>query len=562
MRTPPVRLVLAVLVPAEPLLPGAAPAPAGSRVAPPPLGLRPAEVEAIQRFLDPYYDAGLAPSATVWAEMKLNPEGEELRIDIPHRAPDDLVDLLETLYVVHGWPAVDGLCERAQRSLIGAVSSILHVPDDELSALTMLAGRDRPLYVPPEHTDVVAEAIGGLIELAEKRPWPRVIAGLKAVFPTNGLFARKTAEAVTQPDIAANVEVAARLFADVVVALSQARARLRDDVVAALLRTELEARRLLKSTITDSRATICREAIRYFGLHGEESAGNVLNALHAIPVVSAGKSKPQTGQTVRDPEGLQAAMRQLIPSAREVVRIQGAAPPGTPPTPRRMTEAELARKRVTYGHELGRYAQEFPVLSQIAVEDIEDAAGAGPAVLGDYVFPLLRRAYAANRGMSRRFAKFPVILRLPEVRSDRHPERAAARVIADLGPEKTVWGFPKYVQRALGRTAGPSDDFSRRAVGDTLEALDVASGSVGEGLAQAAGEMFVLEMTSHFLPRFLPAFNVMLAAWHITSAISEFGKRTEEFYCSLDPRDALIEAAPSTSGLVFEVATEAAFAVI
>jgi hypothetical protein len=54
----------------------------------------------------------------------------------------------------------------------------------------------------------------------------------------------------------------------------------------------------------------------------------------------------------------------------------------------------------------------------------------------------------------------------------------------------------------------------------------------------------------------------MLAAWHITSAISEFGRRTEEFYCSLDPRDALIEAAPSTSGLVFEVATEAAFAVI
>ncbi len=554
-----VRLVLAVLVPAEQLTEDTWRSGASSiRSLPPSVRLTPAELESVQRFLDPYYGAGPASSASVWVNLKLYPGGEEIRIDIPHHDPEDMIDLLETLYVVYGWSAVDGVLERVQRSLVAAVANLLRIPDDELHALAMLVDTDRPLYVPPDHVDLVARAIAGLLEHAKTKSWPGVMAGLKAVVPVNGLFDKSTPHAETQPDVAENPEVATRLFADAVIAMSKARQQLKEDVLAALVRTEREAHRLISSMLTDARATICRETIRYFGFKDDASVAAALTALHQRPAASDGK--PKVDRAIAAPEGLQTAQRQLIPFAREVLRIKGAAQPGI--TVRRMVEVELARKRVAYAHELGRHAQEFPVLCQIPVEDIEAAAGAGPALLGGYVFPPLRRAYAANQGIAARVRKFPTVARQEEIRADRHPEKAMAHEIVAIGATETVWGYPKYIERALSRVAGPADDFTRKAVGDTLAALDIASRSIEEGLEQAAGEMLALELTSHLVPRFLPALNVMLAAWHVTVAIQEFRKRHDEFYCSLDPRDALIEAAPSTSGLVFEIATEAAFAFI
>jgi hypothetical protein len=560
--SPGVRRVLAVLVPAEPPTEGSQRPGASSirSLPPPPVRLAPAELEAVQRFLDPYHDAGLAPSMSVWVNLRLGSGREETRIEVPHRDPDDLAELLETLYVVSGWPAVDGVVERVQRSLIAAVADILGIPDDELRALHMLVDADRPLYVPPDHVHLVAHAIDGLLERAKTRPWPRVVAGLKAVVPVNGLFDKSTPHAEMQPDVAANPEIAARLLADAVAAIGKAREQLKEDVLAALVRTEREAHRLISSMLTDAHATICRETIRYFAFKDDGSVAGALTALKEHAVATDGK--PKADRAVTEPQGLQATLRQLTPSANEVVKLENTSRQGI--TVRRMVEAELERKRVTYGHELGRHAQEYPVLSQIAVKDVEAAAGAGPALLGGYVFPPLRTAYAANRDMGARVREFPTVARRARVRADRHPERAMAREIVAIGAAETVWGYPKYLERALSRVAGPADDFTRKAVGDTLAALDVAAGSaaVAEGLEQAAGEMLTMMLASQLVPRFLPALNVMLAAWHVTVAVQEFGKRHDEFYCSLDPRDALIEAAPSTSGLVFEIATEAVFAFI
>ena len=58
--------------------------------------LTPREVEAIEHFLDPHF--GSVRSATAWVYMQLRPDGDAVRIDIPHRKQDELDDLIETLY--------------------------------------------------------------------------------------------------------------------------------------------------------------------------------------------------------------------------------------------------------------------------------------------------------------------------------------------------------------------------------------------------------------------------------------------------------------------------------
>jgi hypothetical protein len=493
--------------------------------------------------------------------MKLAAGGAEETIDIPHRKADELFELLETLYVLYGWSAVDGVFERIQRSFIAAVGKILGIPPYELQAFEVLLPSDEPLYVPKDHVELAKKAVESLRRRADKRPWPRVMAGLGAVVPANGMFSSDAPQAETHADIAANPEVAARLFADVLVAVSAARAEVQHDVLDALMRTELETRRLITSMLTDSRAGVVREALRYFAFADEMSAGEILTHLHSLGVPADKTRKPgKSGLRASDPDALQAALRQLVPFVREIVKVKGAPRPGT--AIRRMVEAEEARRRVTYAHELGRFAQDFPILSQIAPEDVEPASTASPSLLGDYLFPLLKQTYEANVGMRARVETFPILTRSEAVTGDRHPDRRLAQEVEKLGHDKTVWGFPKYVQRSLSRVAGPSDDFTRRAVSDTLAAIQSGNREVAMGIAQAAGEMLVMETTSHLIPRFLPALNVLLAAWHITVAVREHIKRTEEFFCALDPRDSLIEAAPSTVGLVFEVGMEAAFAFI
>lgn len=555
-RTGAVRLALAVVVPAEEMAPDKK-----KEMELPPVQLSHRELTEIARFLDPYYNYALAPSATVWVNIKLDSDSAEMQIDVPHRDPEEMTDLLETLYVVDGWAAVDDVVERVQRSLVAAVTKILKVPDDELLALATLVESDRPLYVPPHHVDLVGIAIGALLEIAYKKPWPGVISGLKAVVPVNGLFSKDTPHAETQADIAADPEAAARLFADAVVALSKARVEIKEYVLTALFRTEREAQRLVLSTLTDARASICRETIRYFAFTGEESAAGALRSLHSPAVTSKTKSRPQSEHTVTQPGALQQALKQLAPFARDALRIQEHEDKGGPTT-RRMVEGALNQKRAILAREVGRHAQEFPVLSQIDVEDIEPASAAGPAVLGGIVFEPLKRAYEANTAMRARAKNFQPLATSTAARAQRHPEQAIARAIADIGKSETAWGYPKYIERAVSRVAGSGDDFTRKAVDDTLNALGLTTSEVATGMSQAAAEATVLGLSAHFVPRFVPTLNVAIAAWHIAVAVQKFEKQSEEFYCSLDPRDALIEAVPSTTGLIFDIATEAAFAFI
>src|SRR5262245_48469612 len=122
-----VRLVLAVLVPGEPLL--IPQAPQSSSQSRDWAGGIPRSTElGPARFLDPYHYAAMNRSDAAWVEMRLGTDNRPLKVDLPHRNPDDLLDLLETLYVLYGWDPVDDLIEMVSRSLVTTVSTILGLP--------------------------------------------------------------------------------------------------------------------------------------------------------------------------------------------------------------------------------------------------------------------------------------------------------------------------------------------------------------------------------------------------------------------------------------------------
>jgi hypothetical protein len=533
---PRVQLALAVLVPAEEDAESEKPVP--SAPAPDP-----------GRLVDPF--AAAAAAATVWVEVRFAPDADEIRLDLPHRDPNDLYELVKTLYVLHGWNGVDLFYERVQYSLVASVVEILRLPRGEAQAITALVPSSRPLYIPPDHVDLSASAIGALVALAEAaRTWPGVIAGLKAVVPVNDLFARSRPAAHTEPWAAARPEVAAYVFADALVALQTARRELAARVTHVLRQTEREATRLIRTTLTDSRAAIFRETIGYFGFSDDTTVAESL-------------SKEANRWTVTDekserPKALQAALAQLVPFADEVKRF--AALMGGPPSTMRFVDSYLRPARAVFAREVGRRAQGFPVLSQIAVKDVKPASTANRRDLGDIVFPLLKRAYQANRSMRSRAATFGGVAN--GLSSARRPEEALADAVRRLGEGKSAWSFPKYVERAAARVGATGGDVARKTLADVTAALGARPGKAAEMMAQAAGEMLALGATARFVPKFVPVLNVVVAAWHVSSAVEEFKDRHDEFYCALDPRDALIEAAPSATGLAFQVGTEAVFAFI
>jgi hypothetical protein len=270
-----------------------------------------------------------------------------------------------------------------------------------------------------------------------------------------------------------------------------------------------------------------------------------------------------------EPAALQQALRDLQPAARLVVKLEKQAhergraaayaeESHTEPPP---DEKKLASARAGFARELGRRAEAFSVLTQFAADDVLQAASAGDIRFSELVFPLLHRAHVANVAMRERVVAFVGIAATSAVET--HPERALAEAVATAGQKESVWGFWKYVERANARIIGGGDDLTLRAVEEASKALGrgLADAEALSALAQAAGEMLVIGAAEFTVTKLVPVLNVAAAVWHISTAVTEFGKRREEFYCTLDPRDALVEVAPSALDLAFDIATEAVFAV-
>jgi hypothetical protein len=519
-----------------------------------PLGKTPVERED-WRMSDPY--SFLAESATAWVDVKLPPDNQDFRVDLPHKEPEELYELVETLYLLYGWRTVDEVCERVERALVASVVEILQLPNDELNAIAHLAFSSGLAYIPPDHLDLSAKAIGALIVVAQTRKWPGVIAGLRALVPLNDLFSSRSPRAQTQAIASSNPEVSARLYADVLVALEKARRQVAARVMSVLRRTEREAMRMFWGTINDSRAEVCRETIRYFTLQ-KESVAAALSTLESMRVTTDEKGvHGEKCPAAKQPRGLQEALKKLKPFAAEVLRIDRLSR-GVPST-EKFVEAALQRARSAFAREVGRHAQEFPVLSQFAEDRVRPAAEGGPDRLGEIVFPLLARAYTANRKMQSRAKHFKSAV--GSLADSRHPEKDLAAAVKRLGKDATIWGYLKYVRRAMARAAA-LDEIAQKTVKDALTELESQTGDVAKELAQAAGELMIMGGASRFATKFVPVLNVALAAWHISTAVTDFADRHDEFYCALDPRDALIEAAPSAAGLALNIASEAAFAFV
>ena len=516
---------------------GSSPAPAGSE---PPT--------------DPYM--ALAAREKAWAMVAIWPDQDSVRIEFPYAETDALYELIETLYLIGGWAAVDKVCESTSITLVGAVSQILGVPRGENFAITWLLS-DGLLRIPPEHLDLAKKAFLVLLARAADRSWPSVMTGLQAIVPFSGIFSYGPSHTGPYPSDVPNPEVIARLYANVVVNLEFVRRQLTTRIRNTLHRTEQNAKRLLSQSLLNSRADIIRETIRYFDFE-QGSIDHVFKSTKRKWVKLSSEPGNMT-RPAEQPAALQLALKKLVPFAQRINKLKGSARGAGTSTQKMVSEA-LQNARSIFAREMGRLAQEFPILSQIEENHIKDASEAYAPQLGSILFSILERANDANHETTLRLDGFgDLIITLTE---GRHPEQDLAEAVQRLGKRNTIWGITKYVERAISQATSVTDEVAQKALADTVMLLGIESGETVKALAQGAIEMAALGMASNFATRFVPVLNIGLAAWHIGKSVKEFSEQEADFYCVLDPRDSLVSAAPSVAGLTIDIATEAVFAII
>jgi hypothetical protein len=508
-------------------------------------------------IVDPVYGlVAMAPVTVDWTPE--SPVAEPVAVDIPWREPDDLYELLETLYVLRAWKGVDAIVGSVERSLVAEVFRLHPLPGLPRAAPVPAVRASMAIHylAVPTDADFAIAAATAAVDATDHTP--RVAAALRQIRQTMDVFSQDLPRARIRGAEHIDPRSAARLFADVLLALVDARADLAARVRGALRRVELETGRLISTMLTDARAEIVRETGRYFTLTGTgiEAA---LDRLLDRPVATLGQAASGAEKPLaKDPEDLRKALRELVPFAWVVVKFDRSAR-GTATTAK-MVEAALASARAILAKEVGRRGQAFPVLAHIDPKGILEAAESDSKRLGRVVFPVLARALKANKAMRGRASRFVGMAQVAPAAP--YPELALAKVVLGEGLETSSWGYRKYVEKAAGRVVGATDQVARRAVQEVNAALGVTDAKAVGALAQAAGEMLALGGAAHFASKLVPVVNIATAAWHITVAVEVYQDRHDEFYCTLDPRDALVDVAPSAAGLVLDIATEAAFAFI
>ena len=479
-------------------------------------------------------------------------------VDLPWKNPDDLYELIETIYILYGWRGVEGVSAAVERSLVAHAMALFPLPGLERALPPASARRSAAIHYEAVPTNPRL-AVAGLVEAFESsRRTPRVVSALRQVRPGHDLFSQDLPRAHVKGAAGLDAQLAVRVLADALLAVLAARADLTARVRAALARVERETMRLMSAMLTDARAEIVREAGRYFTLTGQESIEAALGLLTSKQTTASGETASHGRIPVgRNPKALQSALHELVPFAQAVLSLEDTPKPGT--TVAKMVEDELTRARAALAREIGRRSQVFPVLGQIQAAQVRKAAHAGAEGLGSVLWPILARAHKANQAMRRRTSGFVGMAKVAP--AEPFPELALAKVVLDAGLDRSAWGFRKYVEKATERMAGSADQVARRAVQEVNTALGFTDGKAAQALAKAAGEMLALGAATHFAKKLVPVVNVATAAWHISAAIEDYQARHDEFYCALDSRDALVEAAPSAAGLAFDIATEAAFAI-
>jgi hypothetical protein len=247
----------------------------------------------------------------------------------------------------------------------------------------------------------------------------------------------------------------------------------------------------------------------------------------------------------------------LEPFANVVRKFEDTPEQGTTVTA--LVRAARARARKVLAREIGRRADAFPVLSRFDADAIVEGASGNASVLGGVVFPPLRTCYLANVEMRARASQFVGVADVTS--SDPRPERALADKVAGAAGH-SVWAYWVYVERAAERVVSRDDHVGRHTVDEVAMFLRHSEAATVTAIAQGMGETLVLGAADLAWKKMVPVVNVATAAWHIATAVTEFTERSDEFNCTLDPRDALVDAAPSVGGLALDIAVEAVFAVL
>jgi hypothetical protein len=480
-------------------------------------------------------------------------------------------ELLETLYVFGGWPDVDDCIAQVERALVLLARDLY--PEGQSGGMPVVG--DGAIVVPPATLDAPSAGVPGpvvrhrappvdarsfiarLADAAEvEGSRPLIASALRDVNPMLSLFAYDLPRAWVPTAAGGDASLAARAFARVVLDLAAARRALVSRVVGAMRDIEREATRRLMTLLVDAGSAIVRETTRYFPVQREGARAALANLDSMRLRTVRGDVDPTLTE---DPARLKAALVALHPLAKKVVALVKDAGMASTSTPKKSLGDLLALARAALAHALARETPGLPVLARFTAREIRDAKDQGPIKLGETTFSILQRAWIANGRMQQRVREFRGMAAVQP--AERRPDLALAAVTGPAERRASIWAFRDWVARGADAVAGGSDDVARRACEDALAAVGGADGGVSP-MQQAAGEMIAMGAAAKFATRLVPVVNVALAAWHIASAIDVYERQYDEFYCTLDLRDALVEAPPSAIGLAVDVGTEAVFAVV
>lgn len=520
-------------------------------------------------FLDPAYDR-LLTARLLWTVKG------GAAVEIPFRDPAAFQDALELEYVLGGEPALNALAAQLDLAVLLALTGRLPATPSE--------PRRDPLPMPNRL----------VLDL------PRMASRLRRDMGLiHGEFMSGPPAWTDDMIVQLSPETHKRLLIQANEAMSDALEVIWKKVQDALRLTEKMARGVLAMTLDSARNEVVREALRYFNFEGTAGAEAALENVKSPMAKAEEDARASKAADVakmpvhRLPARLQAALKRLKPLAEEVLKKRKDAAEEkrkfdekaffrlTIVDPSQMNEKLRAAEEAAQvlALEAGKLREAHPVAVRLSVEETVKAGDAARDVLGGILFPILGRAFKSNRKVRAELADWGEVA--PALRGMEMEGILAVK--AKNAPGRNIWQYRKYIDRALmmlypdGSGVGYAAAsraldliHGEREYGNMLGALmlDMAVFHAAHALDEAAAAKLAKEIAKKgaaevgekAAQRFVPIVNWAFAAESIVTQVKEYLDGDDFFYCTLDPKDALVETAPKLWSLMGGVGMEIAFA--
>ena len=414
-------------------------------------------------------------------------------------------ELIETLYVLDGWPSVDGCIAQVERALVLGVRSHYFIRDsthpkfyaesraagfsltisqkdggtainDAPSAGVLLVGEE--IFAPPLDPAAEIDHLAHIVE--EREGLPQLARSLRAVRPDMSLFLSGKPTAKVQGANAFETGPALQALAMMVLHMAASRRTVAFRVVRAMRSIEREATRMLSATLLDASAEILRETRRYFKLEpGEarlelvnrdprsQSTESTISGLSSDEILARSREdspQPLEVDIALRPEAigeLKDAVGKLLGHAKVVLQLEKDASGRPNPTASNYITHRLQVAHSSLALEAARHALRFPVLARFSAQAIYDTQTLDSASFGRMTLSILARAWGANARMQRRMSGFVGMDGLDVY--DRRPDIALAIAVGKGKRLTSIWSLDSCVARAANLVAGDNDDIARRA---------------------------------------------------------------------------------------------------